>query len=106
MGTQIVATRAVVTRKAFDVLMAVKMDVLALAAVEAPEADAVPNTIPATAAGAANAPMAAARVTVKMAVGAVRRRVVSILAAIRSRSSSRPRARRCLRASALIPSRS
>src|SRR5216117_1612157 len=103
MGIQIVATRAVVTRKAFDVLMAVRRDVLEVAALEAPEAEAAAKTVPATAAGAANAPIAAAIVMVKIAVGAVRVRMLSILPAICSRSISRPRARRCFRASSLMP---
>src|SRR5512136_2303448 len=101
-----VATRTVVTTKALDVLMSVRSDALELAPADALEAEAAAKTVPATVAGAANAPMAAARTMVNIAPGAVRMRVLSILSAIRSRSISRPRARRCLAASSLILSAS
>ena len=86
--------------------MAVKMGVEVAAEVDPvpPATDAVVKTVPATAAGAASAPMAAAMVMVKIAVGPVRDSTVSIRPDIRSRSISRPRARRCFTASSLMSS--
>src|SRR5437773_10769957 len=101
---QAAVTSAAVMRNDFDVLMAVRIgaevDVVPLAR------DAAAKTLPAMAAGAAKAPMAAAMVIVKIGLGPVRVRTVSIKPDIRSRSISRPRARRCFTASSLIPSAS
>src|SRR2546425_5423859 len=98
-GTQ---TSAAGTRKAFEVLMAgrigAEVDAVPLAT------DAAEKTVPATADGAASASMAVAMVMVKIAVGPVRDRTVSIKPDIRSRSISRPRARRCFTASSLMSS--
>ncbi|HXJ74689.1 MAG TPA: hypothetical protein VNM37_17680, partial [Candidatus Dormibacteraeota bacterium] len=73
------------------------------ALVVVPAAAAVVNTPPATAAGAAKAPIAAAMAMVKMGVGPVRPNTFSISPDIRSLSISRPRARRCFTASSLTP---
>src|SRR5439155_3894087 len=104
MGMHMTATKAVATRKAFEVLIAVrKDDVVDVAAVEALAADAAAKTVPAMAAGAAKAPIATAIVIVKIAVGVVRVKTVSMTPEIRSRSISRPRARRCFTASSVMP---
>src|SRR5438128_12592719 len=103
---QATPTSAAATRKVFEVLMAVK-----IGAEVAADVDAVPlateaavKAVPATADGTASAPMAAAMVMVKIAVGPVRDRTVSIKPDIRSRNISRPRARRCFTASSLMSS--
>ena len=87
-------------------LMAVKSGAEVAAAVDAVPLvmDAAVKTVPATADGVASAPMAAAMVMVKIAVGPVRERTVSIRPDIRSRNISRPRARRCFTASSLMSS--
>src|SRR5262245_12187771 len=103
---QSAVTNTAVTRTTFDVLIAVKRDVDETVEVEAVpvETAAAVNTVPATAAGAARAPMATAIVMVKMAVGPVRVKTVSIKPDIRSRNISRPRDNRCLTASSLSSS--
>src|SRR5262245_35857047 len=100
MGTHTIATTAVVTSKVFDVLMTVSSDVVEAVAVEV--VDAAAKTLPATTAGAAGAPMAAAMAIVKTAVGFVRVNTVSTRPDMRSRNISRPRASRCFTASSLI----
>src|SRR5437016_2836754 len=96
---------AAANRKDFDPLIALKRDAGAAAGEAAPEAAAA-KTPPATADGEVNAPMAAATVIVKRAVGRVRVRTLSITADRCSRSISRPRARRCRTASSLMSSAS
>src|SRR4051812_14736523 len=104
---QIAVTIAAAIRKAFEVLIAVTKELEAAELdVVLAAADALPTMLPATAAGAARAPIAAAIVMVKTAVGPVRVRTVSTTPAIRSRSISLPRASRCFTASSLIPSAS
>lgn len=80
---------------------------------EAAEVEAAPaiaaaavKAVPATTAGAVSAPMAAAMIMVKTAVGRVRVSTDSMRPDIRSRSMSRPRARRCFTASSLRSSAS
>src|SRR6185436_6877401 len=112
------ATKAVIARKPLDVLIAVRSDALGdaveeVVTVDEAEADTAAAVVvvaakilPATAAGAANAPMAAAMAMVHGAFGPVRVRTSPITPATRSRNISRPRARRCFTASSLMSSAS
>src|SRR5215831_15625017 len=93
-------------RKVFDVLMAVTSDVDETVEVDAApaalvEMDVAAKTVLATADGAARAPIATAMAMVKSARGPVRVKTVSIKPDMRSRSISRPRAKRCFTASSL-----
>ena len=116
-----IAAIVAAARESLDVLM-----VVTVAATAGPAAAAVPAGVVATLAaalvaaetpvaekteaaiapGAANAPIAAAMVMVKMAVGMVRPRTESIIPAMRSRNISRPRVSRCFTASSLSSSAS
>src|SRR5438045_7924513 len=102
---QATVATAAANKKVFDPLSALKREADAPAGEAAPEAAAA-KTLPATADGDVNAPMAAATLIVKRAVGRVRVKTLSTTSDSRSRSISRPRARRCRTASSLISSAS
>src|SRR2546421_1067916 len=99
---QATVATAAANKKVFDPLSALKREADAPAGEEA----AAAKTLPATADGDVNAPMAAATLIVKRAVGRVRVKTLSTTSDSRSRSISRPRARRCRTASSLISSAS
>src|SRR5581483_10524380 len=105
MGTQTMATAAAGSRKALEVVIKAEMAVLRDApAVVVPAAALAAKAVAATAEGAARAPMATAMAIVKRVEGFVRARTPSMVAEILSRHMSRPRARRCLAASSVMPS--
>src|SRR5688572_32459702 len=93
---------AATKRKVFDATTVLNRDPDVDADEVVPAAAA--NTLPAMAAGDANAPMATAKVIVKRVVGPVRVRMLSTVSERLLRSISRPRARRCRTVSSLMSS--